>query len=75
MQIKIHFIGFQSCEVADGRVKGVHFLMRKNKVTEYDGRGTFTGPKSITVTKSDGATEDRYDDKNICRIQSTQEQH
>ncbi|MFB4352264.1 dihydrolipoyl dehydrogenase [Microbacterium sp. LS_15] len=44
--------------VADGRVKGIHFLMKKNKVTEYDGRGTFTGPKSISVAKSDGTTEE-----------------
>ncbi|MCM3781068.1 dihydrolipoyl dehydrogenase [Microbacterium hydrocarbonoxydans] len=44
--------------VADGRVKGIHFLMKKNKVTEYDGRGTFTGPKAISVAKSDGTTEE-----------------
>ncbi len=61
----------RSREVADGRVKGVHFLMRKNKVTEYDGRGTFTGPKSITVTKSDGATEDITFDNAIIATGST----
>jgi len=44
--------------VADGRVKGIHFLMKKNKVTEYDGRGTFTGPKAISVAKADGQTEE-----------------
>jgi len=44
--------------VADGRVKGIHFLMKKNKVTEYDGRGTFTGPKAISVAKSDGQVEE-----------------
>ena len=44
--------------VADGRVKGIHFLMKKNKVTEYDGRGTFTGPKTISVAKADGSTEE-----------------
>lgn len=44
--------------VADGRVKGIHFLMKKNKVTEYDGRGTFTGPKAISVAKADGTTEE-----------------
>ena len=48
----------RSREVAEGRVKGIHFLMKKNKVTEYDGRGTFTGPKSISVAKSDGTTEE-----------------
>jgi len=48
----------RSREVAEGRVKGIHFLMKKNKVTEYDGRGTFTGPKAISVAKSDGSTEE-----------------
>jgi len=48
----------RSREVADGRVKGIHFLMKKNKVTEYNGRGTFTGPKAISVAKSDGSTEE-----------------
>ncbi|WOF21864.1 dihydrolipoyl dehydrogenase [Microbacterium betulae] len=48
----------RSRDVANGRVKGIHFLMKKNKVTEYDGRGTFTGPKAISVTTSDGKTEE-----------------
>ena len=48
----------RSRDVADGRVKGIHFLMKKNKVTEYEGRGTFTGPKAITVAKTDGSTEE-----------------
>lgn len=61
----------RSREVADGRVKGVHFLMRKNKVTEYDGRGTFTGPKSISVAKSDGSTEDITFDNAIIATGST----
>ena len=32
----------RSREVADGIVKGVHFLMKKNKITEIDGWGTLT---------------------------------
>lgn len=48
----------RSRTVAGGHVKGIHFLMKKNKVTEYEGRGTFTGPNAITVTKSDGQTEE-----------------
>ncbi len=47
----------RSREVAEGRVKGVHFLMKKNKITEFDGRGTFTGPNSIEVALNDGGTE------------------
>jgi dihydrolipoamide dehydrogenase len=39
----------RSRTVADGRVKGVHYLMKKNSITEFDGRGTFTGPNSIEV--------------------------
>ncbi|WP_295012789.1 dihydrolipoyl dehydrogenase [uncultured Microbacterium sp.] len=57
--------------VADGRVKGIHFLMKKNKVTEYDGRGTFTGPKAITVTKADGSTEEVTFDNVIIATGST----
>jgi dihydrolipoamide dehydrogenase len=39
----------RSRDVAEGRVKGVHFLMKKNKITEFSGRGAFTGPNSIEV--------------------------
>jgi dihydrolipoamide dehydrogenase len=47
----------RSRKVADGRVKGVHFLMKKNKITEYEGRGAFTGPKAMSVALSDGRSE------------------
>src|SRR4051812_33117722 len=43
--------------VADGRVKGVHFLMKKNKITEFDGWGSFTDPNSLHVALSDGGFE------------------
>ncbi|MFE0026274.1 dihydrolipoyl dehydrogenase [Amycolatopsis sp. NPDC059021] len=39
----------RSRKVADGRVKGVHFLMKKNKITEYDGHGTFVDANTIEV--------------------------
>jgi len=45
----------RSRQVAEGRMKGVHFLMKKNKIKEFDGRGTFTGPKTIQVAGSDGS--------------------
>ncbi|MFY9711911.1 MAG: dihydrolipoyl dehydrogenase [Microbacterium sp.] len=61
----------RSREVADGRVKGIHFLMKKNKVTEYDGRGTFTGPKAISVAKTDGTTEEVTFDNAIIATGST----
>ena len=57
--------------VADGRVKGIHYLMKKNKVTEYEGRGKFTGPKAITVTKTDGQTEEVTFDNVIIATGST----
>jgi dihydrolipoamide dehydrogenase len=46
----------RSRTVADGRVKGVHFLMRKNKITEFDGRGTFLDDHSLSVALSNGET-------------------
>ncbi|WJV50336.1 dihydrolipoyl dehydrogenase [Streptomyces flavofungini] len=46
----------RSRTVADGRVKGVHFLMKKNKITEFDGRGTFLDAHTLQVAKSDGTT-------------------
>lgn len=48
----------RSRKVADTHVKGIHYLMKKNKVTEYEGRGSFTGPNAITVTKADGQAEE-----------------
>lgn len=47
----------RSRKVAETHVKGIHFLMKKNKVTEYEGRGSFVDAKSIQVTKSDGSQE------------------
>ncbi|WAL93432.1 dihydrolipoyl dehydrogenase [Streptomyces sp. Je 1-369] len=46
----------RSRTVADGRVKGVHFLMKKNGITEFDGRGTFVDANTLQVAKSDGTT-------------------
>jgi len=51
----------RSRQVSDGIVKGVHFLMKKNKIEEINGWGTFTGPlgngeKAISVAQEDGST-------------------
>jgi len=46
----------RSRDVSAGIVKGVHFLMKKNKITEIDGWGTLTGPKAIDVKDKDGST-------------------
>ena len=46
----------RSRDVSAGIVKGVHFLMKKNKVTEIDGWGTLTSATGIDVKDKDGTT-------------------
>jgi dihydrolipoamide dehydrogenase len=46
----------RSRKVSEAIVKGVHFLMKKNKITEVDGWGTLTGEKSMDVKGPDGNT-------------------
>lgn len=46
----------RSRSVAEASAKGVHYLMKKNKITEIDGWGTLTGPKSVDVRSADGST-------------------
>lgn len=48
----------RSRKVADGRVAGVHFLMKKNKITEIHGYGKFTDDHTIAVDLNDGGTEE-----------------
>ncbi|MGH3413400.1 MAG: dihydrolipoyl dehydrogenase [Marmoricola sp.] len=45
----------RSRQVSEGIVKGVHFLMKKNKITEINGWGTFTGPRSLEIKGEDGS--------------------
>ncbi|TGD88985.1 dihydrolipoyl dehydrogenase [Mycolicibacterium sp. CH28] len=47
----------RSRKVADGRVAGVHFLMKKNKITEIHGYGAFTDANTISVKLNEGGTE------------------
>jgi dihydrolipoamide dehydrogenase len=47
----------RSRKVADGRVKGVHFLMKKNKIDEFDGWATFTDANTIDVALNKGGSE------------------
>lgn len=61
----------RSRKVADTHVKGIHFLMKKNKVTEYQGRGSFLDAKSIEVTKEDGSKETVTADNVIISTGST----
>ncbi|HTY27243.1 MAG TPA: dihydrolipoyl dehydrogenase [Mycobacterium sp.] len=48
----------RSRKVAEGRVAGVHFLMKKNKITEINGYGRFTDAHTMSVELNDGGTGD-----------------
>ncbi len=61
----------RSRKVAETHVKGIHYLMKKNKVTEYEGRGSFVDAKTIEVTKADGSTETVTADNVIISTGST----
>ncbi|MEM6762611.1 MAG: FAD-dependent oxidoreductase, partial [Pseudomonadota bacterium] len=41
-------------EGVDGNVKGVEFLLKKNKVDTYRGVGALAGPGKVKVTPDDG---------------------
>jgi dihydrolipoyl dehydrogenase len=51
----------RSRAVSEKLVKGVQFLMKKNKITSFTGRGTFTDPNTLQVAlqdaKADGGAE------------------
>ena len=44
----------RSRQVSDRLVKGVGFLMKKNKIDVYDGAGKLTGPNTVAVKLNDG---------------------
>lgn len=48
----------RSRQVSTNIVKGVHFLMKKNKITEVDGWGMLKGPKAMEVKQADGTMRD-----------------
>ncbi|WKD60267.1 Dihydrolipoyl dehydrogenase [Corynebacterium ciconiae DSM 44920] len=43
----------RSRKVSAGIVKGVHYLMKKNKITEINGLGSFTDAHTIEITEGD----------------------
>lgn len=61
----------RSRAVADGRVKGVHFLMKKNAITEIDGHGTFADARTLEVELADGGTRSITFDDAIIATGST----
>ncbi len=47
----------RSRKVADGRVKGVHYLMKKNDITELEGHATFRDATTLQVQLASGGEE------------------
>lgn len=52
----------RSRKVAEASARGVHFLMKKNNITEINGWGTLTSPTSIDVTNGGESTSFTCDD-------------
>lgn len=52
-------------EVVEQTVKGLDFLMKKNKITVHQGHGTFLTANKISIAKSDGSIEEIETDKVI----------
>jgi len=51
----------RSRTAADRMAKGVHFLMKKNKITEIDGWGTFTDDHTVDVEGPNGTETITFD--------------
>ena len=47
----------RSREVSNRMVKGIHYLMKKNKIQELNGWGNFIDAKTIAVTADDGSVQ------------------
>src|ERR1700756_1167157 len=47
----------RSRKVAEGRVAGVHFLMKKNKITEIHGYGRVPHPHTLAVKLNEGGVQ------------------
>lgn len=52
----------RSRQVSNRLTKGVAFLMKKNKVTVFDGKATFTTPRTIQVEGENGPLELKAED-------------
>lgn len=61
----------RSRKVSADRARGIHYLMKKNKVTQYHGRGTFLDAGSIEVVAADGTRTTVTFDKAIIATGST----
>ncbi len=45
-------------DVVDKTCKGISFLMKKNKITVYNGHGSFVSANKIAIKKADGSVEE-----------------
>ncbi len=45
-------------KVVEDTCKGIEFLMKKNKVTVYNGHGSFVNKNKIAIKKADGSVEE-----------------
>lgn len=45
-------------EVVEQTTGGITFLMKKNKITTYQGIGSFKDKNTVVITKADGSTEE-----------------
>ncbi|MFZ4544885.1 MAG: dihydrolipoyl dehydrogenase [Saprospiraceae bacterium] len=52
-------------KVVEDTCKGIDFLMKKNKITVYNGHGTFINKGKIAILKADGSTEEIETQKTI----------
>lgn len=55
----------RSRQVSERMVKGIHYLMKKNKITEFSGWGEFTGPKEIVVKDGEGQVSETITFDNV----------
>ncbi len=52
-------------DVVEQTVKGLQFLMKKNKIEVFHGHGSFLSPRRIQITAADGKTTEIESDKVI----------
>ncbi|WP_080058901.1 dihydrolipoyl dehydrogenase [Spirosoma aerolatum] len=64
LQVDLAQMIARKASVVDQTTKGITYLMKKNKIDEYHGVGSFVDPHTIKITKTDGS-EQTISGKNI----------
>ena len=57
LEIDLEQMMAQKADAVDGLTKGVAFLLKKNKVDHFQGKGQIKGPGQVEVTGPDGKTQ------------------